>query len=317
MGQPLALGQPARGGRRPRWVLLLCAGLAGCSLLLAGCATGSPKAPAKLALVIGNAAYENVIPLKNPTNDADDMCAALQKLGFKTLCHTNVRDRAEFDTRVREYVAQLDASSVGVFHYSGHGVQAGLTNYLIPTQIRIKAATDNPTRALYSVDELFDRLGKKRPVFQLVILDACREDLFSPPERRAGRAPANPATPDGRSTLVRALEGVAGASSGLQPIKDAPASTIVLYATASKDVTYDGNGRNGPLTKHVLEHIGTKGITVEDFIKRVTLGVEQETLDKYKRRKTPYTYGSFSGKFCFGGCPPPPPPPPIPVPAVN
>jgi hypothetical protein len=30
------------------------------------------------------------------------MCAALGKLGFKTLCHTNVRDRAEFDALVKD-----------------------------------------------------------------------------------------------------------------------------------------------------------------------------------------------------------------------
>lgn len=291
MGQPLALGHPARGGRRPRWVLLLCAGLAGCSVLLAGCATGSPKAPAKLALVIGNAAYENVIPLKNPTHDADDMCAALQKLGFKTLCHTNVRDRAEFDARVKEYVDQLGENSVGVFYYSGHGVQAGNANYLIPTQVLIRSATENPTRALYAVDDLFGRLGQKKTRFQFVALDACRADLFSPPPRAAAR-----------STLVRALEKVGGAGNGFQPITHAPPGTMVLFATASKDTAYDGDGRNGTLTKHMLENIGTRALTIESFVKLVTLGVELETLQKFRKRQTPYTYGSFTGEFCFAGC---------------
>ena len=270
----------------------VCAGLTLCALLLAGCATGSRGAPAKLALVIGNAAYENVVPLKNPVNDAADMCVALQKVGFKTLCHTNVRDRAEFDAHVKDYVGRLDAGSVGVFYYSGHGVQAGNANYLIPTQVQYKSAAENPTRVLYAVDDLFDRLGAKKTRFQLVVLDACRADLFSPPPRQATR-----------SALVRALADVAGAGNGLQPIKDAPSGTMVLYATASKDTAFDGEGRNGPLTKHVLEHIGTKGIFVEEFFKRVTLGVELETLQKFRRRQTPFIYGSFSGKFCFAGCP--------------
>jgi uncharacterized caspase-like protein len=282
---------------------LLCVGLALCVVLLAGCATGSRGGPARLALVIGNAAYENVVPLRNPSNDAADMCAALGRLGFKTLCHTNVRHRAEFDARVTEYVAQLGENSVGVFYYSGHGVQAGNGNYLIPTQVQFRSATENPTRVLYNVDDLFDRLGKKRTKFQLVILDACRDDLFSPPPRQTARAPAGSAVPDGRSVLVRALQGVAGASNGLQPIKDAPSGTMVLYATASKDVAFDGDGRNGPLTKHILAHIGTRGIPVEEFFKRVTLGVELETFQKFRIRKTPFIYGSFSGKFCFAGCP--------------
>jgi len=301
--RPAPLEWPARRRREPHLMALLCVVVALCASLLAGCAAGPLGAPARLALVIGNGAYENVIPLKNPTNDAADMCAALKKLGFKTLCHTNVRDRAEFDTLVKEYVGQLGANSEGVFYYSGHGVQAGNTNYLIPTQVQFKSAAENPTRVLYAVDDLFDRLGKKRTKFQLVILDACREDLFSP---------AKSTLPEGRSVLVRALEGVAGASNGLQPIKDAPPGTMVFYATASKDTAFDGDGRNGPLTKHILANIRTRGIPVEEFFKRVTLGVELETFEKFHIRKTPYIYSSFGGKFCFAGCPVDP----IPIPPV-
>lgn len=268
-----------------------------CLSLLTACTTGSRGAPSKLALVIGNAAYENAAPLANPVNDAKDMCAALERLGFTTLCHTNVRDRAEFDARVRDYVGRLDAASVGVVFYSGHGVQAGNANYLIPTQVQPKSVADDPTRVLYAVDDLFERLAQRPTKFQLVILDACRTDLFARPPRQTATAQA------GRSALIRALEGVAGAGNGLQPIKDAPAGTMVLYATASRDTAFDGEGRNGPLTKHILEHIGTQGIFVEEFIKRVTLGVERETLKDYRKRQTPYVYGSFGGRFCFAGCP--------------
>lgn len=280
--------------RTLRFLSLVCVALA----LLGGCAGGPPKAD-KVALVIGNAAYDNVVKLVNPTNDAADMCSSLRKLGFKTFCHTDVRDRAAFDTLVKDYVAALDAGAVGVVYYSGHGVQAGHGNYLIPTQVKLKSATEDPTRVLYPVDELFDRLRQRRSRFQLVILDACRADLFeqahTPGSRTASAAP--------RSDLVRALETVSRASNGLAPIKDAPPATIVLYATASKDLAFDGDGRNGPLTKHILEHIETRGIYVEEFIKRVTLGVEQETFRKYRKRQTPFIYGSFSGKFCFAGCP--------------
>lgn len=277
-------------------LLLLPLGL--CLALLAGCASAPAKAD-KVALVIGNAAYDSVVKLVNPTNDAADMCASLRKLGFKTTCATNVRDRAEFDTLVKSYVAALDAGAVGVFYYSGHGVQAGHGNYLIPTQVKLKSATEDPTKVLYAVDDLFDRLRQRRARFQLVVLDACRADLFEQADHKPGsRVAAAP-----RSDLVSALETVARASNGLAPIKDAPPGTIVLYATASKDLAFDGDGRNGPLTKHILAHIETRGLYVEEFIKRVTLGVEQETFRKYKKRQTPFIYGSFSGKFCFAGCP--------------
>jgi len=250
--------------------------------------------------VIGNGAYENAPALSNPVNDASDMCAALSRLGFKTLCHTNLRDRAEFAARVKDYVDQLGPNAVGVFYYSGHGVQAGNANFLIPTQVQPKTATEDPLRVLYGIDDLFDHLRQKPTRFQLVILDACRTDLFAQAQRQAsGRGPSTTT----RSSLVRSLETVGRASNGLAPIKDAPPATMVLYATASRDAAFDGEGRNGPLTKHVLQHIGTKGLPVEEFIKRVTADVENETLRDYRKRQTPFIYGSFGGKFCFAGCP--------------
>ncbi|MBL8323551.1 MAG: caspase family protein [Rubrivivax sp.] len=251
-----------------------------------------------MALVIGNAAYENAPVLVNPGNDATDMCAALKRLGFRTRCVTNLRDRADFARHVQEYVAQLSQAgprAVGVFYYSGHGVQAANANYLIPTRAEPQAAAEDPLRVLYGLDELFARLRGGKPArFQLVVLDACRNDLF---DDSPGRGAA------GRSALLRSLQAGARAATGLAPVTDAPEGTMVLYATASREAAFDGEGRNGPLTRHVLEHIGTRGLVIEEFFKRVTAGVQTETLRDFRKRQTPFIYGSFTGRFCFAGCP--------------
>jgi uncharacterized caspase-like protein len=271
------------------------------AVALAACAvTPSDRGSAKVALVIGNAAYANAPPLKNPVNDATDMCAALRELGFTTLCHTDVRNRAEFDTYVKDYLDHLRPNTAGVFFYSGHGVQAANANFLIPTEVQPRTAAEDPLHVLYGVDDLFDSLRQKPTRFQLVILDACRTDLFAQTSRPASRRGAEV---EARSTLVRSLETVAHASNGLGPIRDAPPATLVLYATAAKDAAYDGDGRNGPLTKYVLQNIRTSGLTVGDFLNRVIAGVESETTRTYGKRQTPFIYGSFSGKFCFAGCP--------------
>ncbi len=270
-------------------------------VVLAACAA-SPRgaASAKLALVIGNAAYENAPALKNPVNDATDMCAALRKLGFKTLCHSNLRDRAEFDARVNEYVEQLGPNTVGVVFYSGHGVQAGEANFLVPTQVQPKAVTDDPLRVLYGLEDLFVRLRQKPSRFQLVILDACRTDLFAQaPRPPGGRGPDIAAS----ASLVRALETVGRARYGLAPITHAPPDTAVFYATASKEAAYDGAGRNGPLTKHILEHIGTRNLLVRDFIAHVTKGVKTETTRAYGGRQAPAVYGAIDIEYCLAGCP--------------
>ncbi|MBL8340598.1 MAG: caspase family protein [Rubrivivax sp.] len=273
---------------------------------LSACATAGGSASPRVALVIGNAAYENAPVLVNPGNDAADMCAALKRLGFRTQCVNNLRDRADFTRHVQEYVAQLAQAGpqgVGVFYYSGHGVQAANANYLIPTRAQPQAAAEDPLRVLYGLDELFARLRDGKPRrFQLVVLDACRNDLFDDsPGRGAGPGSAAPSAV--RSALLRSLQTGARAAPGLAPVKDAPEGTMVLYATASKEAAFDGEGRNGPLTRHVLEHIGTRGLVVEEFFKRVTAGVQTETLRDFRKRQTPFIYGSFTGRFCFAGCP--------------
>lgn len=268
------------------------------ALLLAGCAKlpligSSPVAANRVALVIGNGAYEGLQPLPNPLNDADDMCRELRRLQFEAVCARNVRDRAEFDMLVQRYLDKLTPQSVGVVFYAGHGVQASNANYLIPTGVGAQTLRNDPLKLLFGVDEMFERLRGRNPRFQMVILDACRSDLFG----ATGRP-----TPT-RSALLRALETTARARTGLAPLRDAPENTLVLYATAANDAAYDGEGRNGPLTQHVLVHIGTRGLLVEDVIKRVMADVRDSTARQYGKVQTPYLYGSFSGRFCFAGCP--------------
>ena len=277
--------------------LLACATLAWLgACALPGGGAGAAPSPSRLALVIGNADYESVASLRNPGNDADDMCAALRAMNYRTLCHRNLRDRAEFDARVREYVALLGPQTIGVVYYSGHGVQARGANFLIPTRAQLRSAADDPTRVLYGLQELFERLREKRGRLQLVVLDACRTDLF---------AGARPAT---RSALLRSLDATAGAASGLLPITDAPPATAVLYATASGGAAYDGRGRNGPMTQVLLRHLRTTGLKLKDLIDVVTKGVQAETQRDYGRAMTPFSYGSYDGEVCLGLClllPPP------------
>ncbi len=41
----------------------------------------------------------------------------------------------------------------------------------------------------------------------------------------------------------------------------------------------------------------------EQLEQRVTAGVEHETQRDFRKRQTPFIYGSFTGRFCFAGCP--------------
>mgnify|MGYP000745900831 CR=1 FL=1 len=70
--------------------------------------------------MMGISSYLHASPLKNPTNDADSIEAALRKVGFTVTKRTNTtlgQAQAAFDT----FVASLRAGDVVLFFFSGHG----------------------------------------------------------------------------------------------------------------------------------------------------------------------------------------------------
>jgi uncharacterized caspase-like protein len=263
-----------------------------CCTLLAGCASKPAAVPARLALVIGNAAYEGAPPLKNPVNDANDMCAALRRLAFEAMCHTDVRDRAAFESLVQAFLARLGPKTVGLVYFSGHGVQAGGANFLVPTQVQPQATAAQTLRGLYGVEGLLEQFGQRPAQLRLVVLDACRTDLFAGAQAGTGR----------NATLARALDRLPNTGQALAPIRHTAPDTFIFYATGSGDVAFDGEGRNGPLTKHVLAHLFTPGQPIGTFFNAVIGGVQNDTVRTYKQRQTPFIYGSYAGRFCFAGC---------------
>jgi hypothetical protein len=63
---------------------------------------GSAHATARVALVIGNAAYVNVPALSNPVDDAADVGAALSRLGFDVTVLTNAT-KGDMDKALKEF----------------------------------------------------------------------------------------------------------------------------------------------------------------------------------------------------------------------
>ena len=234
-----------------------------------------PAEMRRVALVIGNANYVKGNALANPINDATDVCNTLQRLEFEVLCYYDVPNRRAFEQHIHDFQVRLGRGVAGVFYYAGHGVQFGRENYLIPTQAHI-VNTQHIEDEAVSLGYIMGALEEGQSNFNLVVLDACRDNPFR--------------------GFTRAM------TRGLAPLTEAPPGSIVLYATAANERAFDGSGRNSPFAKQLLANIGRPGIPIEQLIKDVSRGVQDETFRQEGHRQTPFSYGSFTGEFCFAGC---------------
>ena len=72
--------------------------------------------PQKYALVIGNGAYRSLTPLANPVNDAEDMAAALESLGFsvEVILNGSLEQMESASIRLQERLSETE-NSYGFF----------------------------------------------------------------------------------------------------------------------------------------------------------------------------------------------------------
>jgi hypothetical protein len=231
----------------------------------------TPSPNRRLALVIGNGAYANASPLKNPPNDATDMADALSNVGFTVEYGVDLTQR-RMKSMIREFGQKLRGGGQGLFYFAGHGVQLRGHNYLIPIDADIKSEADLEDQGVDAnlMLGLMDEAGNG---LNVVILDACRNNPFA----RSFRSISN----------------------GLAQM-DAPSGTLIAYATAPGSVASDGNARNGLYTQELLKNIPTPGLSIEEMFKRVRISVRNATAGK----QTPWESSSLIGDFYFSGSAP-------------
>ncbi|MDR2095402.1 MAG: SUMF1/EgtB/PvdO family nonheme iron enzyme [Treponema sp.] len=240
------------------------------------CAQESVSAPQKFALVIGNAAYTQVSPLRNTLNDAADVMAALEGLGFEAELLTDGTLR-QMAAAVDRFARRLGAAadSYGFFYYSGHGVQSQGENFLIPVDADIRREADLAYEALH-VQRALDYLQEAGNRLNVVVLDACRDNPFS--WARSG----------GRGLTVTSRQ---------------PPGSIVVYATSAgstaSDISEGGTGRNGLFTAELLKHLKTPGLEVKEVFNRTGADVSRAS----GSRQIPAVYSQFFGTAYLGKAP--------------
>ena len=234
------------------------------------------QSDSKVALVIGNAHYTNALPLKNPGNDATDMCAALKKLGFEVICKLDVPTKREFKDAIFEFTGKINQRTVALFYFAGHGMQVDGINYLLPTKTQLRTRSDIEDENI-QINYLMSELEARQAALNIFFLDACRNNPLTDPIR--GYMP----------------------TMGLATQLYAPRNSIVAMATGAGQLSLDGDGRNGTFTKNLLQHIGTPHQSIEDTLKAVSSGTRADAA-RFKRQQDPQITMSFTEQFCLAGC---------------
>src|SRR6266516_4808533 len=102
----------------------------------------------RVALVLGNSAYQNVARLPNPVNDGTVIAATLKNAGFDVVEERHDLPAAETRRALRDFADRARDADIAVVYYAGHGIEVGGTNYLIPVDAKLASDRDAPDEAI-------------------------------------------------------------------------------------------------------------------------------------------------------------------------
>jgi len=230
---------------------------------------GGAAAENRIALVIGNSAYQSAPALPNPANDAKAVAELLISAGFDVM---PAADLSQGDMRrtIGDFAAKVATKgrdTVAVVYYAGHGVQVGGENFLIPVDAKINTESEVP---LYGVrfDDLMNALEAVPTKARIVILDACRNNPFEEMRKTVGR--------------------------GLAMV-NVPVGSALAYSTSPGTEAEDGQGANSPFTTAFVAAAKEAGVPVEQTFKNARLAVHIATAG----RQTPWEVVSLTSNFSF------------------
>lgn len=232
----------------------------------------------RVALVIGNADYQHLEKLKNPTHDARALAAKLKSVGFSVTLLENL-DRRSMVWSISDWLRVTRANQTAVIYYAGHGIEVQGSNYLLPVDMPLLNMGEESlirSEAL-PLDDLLADVNAAPARRGIVILDACRN---------------NPLAHGTRSV---------GSTRGMARV-DNPFGTFVMYAAGARQTALDysqDNAKNGLFTQVLLKHIDKGGLELRRLAITVRDEVARIAKTKFSHQQIPSYYDQMTGDFFF------------------
>jgi len=246
-----------------------------CALLV----SFSVSAAERVALVIGNNRYDSLNkPLTSPVHDATDVAAELRALGYTLITGEALTDAGKdaIITATEQFASAARNAEAAVFYYSGHGVQLGEDNYLLPSDTpRLTGVSVLKNRAVLLRDSVMVALEEAQAQTKVIILDCCRDNPFAT-QLEAALAQI------GKSVRTKSVGEITGYGPGF----------FLAFATSPGAQAEDGNGqRNSPFTRHMLSRLKTTSLRKD--IRLFFGGVKDAVIAEQGSAASPWTNDSL------------------------
>ena len=245
----------------------------------------SPSYAKRIALVIGNNAYDNVTRLEKAENVAESIGQALKGIGYSVIMQKNL-NRRKFNQNMQLFLSQLEAGDEALFFFAGHGVEIRGENYLLPTDIPDAAPGQEAfvKSEAIGVNYILSEIGRRKVRLSVLILDACRNNPF-------------------KSAGTRSL----GRTRGLGTMEAPPEGTFILYSAGFGQSALDRLDDNDPhpnsvFTRSLVPMIQKPGLTLSDTARQLRRKV-MKLAATVSHEQRPAYYDEVLGDFYF--TPPP------------
>jgi hypothetical protein len=231
--------------------------------------SGSAQAQSRIALVVGNSAYQHAPALPTTLNDANEIAQTLESLGFVTKKLVNA-SYDDFRRAVRAFNDLAPNAEVALIYFAGHGIAMNGENWIIPVDAELRTEFDVTTEAI-GLNTLMQSAGNATTL-GIVILDACRDNPFA-------------------STMARQTRSINRGLARVEPAQN----VLVAYASKVGTTAEDGIGRNSPYTAALLKYLGAPGVDINLMLRKVRDDVRLHT----NQKQQPFVYGSLPKKPIF------------------
>jgi uncharacterized caspase-like protein len=223
----------------------------------------------RVALVVGNSAYQKVSRLANPTNDSEAMSAILKQAGFDVVELKRDLNVSGMRRALRDFSDNVRDADIAIVYFAGHGIEINGNNYLIPIDAVLERDIDAFDEAI-PLDRILTVIEPARQL-RLVILDACRDNPFN-------------------KTMKRTI-GSRAVGRGLAKVEPESPNTLIAFAAKAGSTASDGDGKYSPFTAALVRYLPRPGLDL-----RKAFGfARDDVLKATNNKQEPFIYGSLGG----------------------